>query len=832
MRSPFWQEKLSQVSQYDPNFDATNFNARAKGRAAAISGKLGTSNNALNTAIGHLATLNDQIGGTASHNFTPFNAVENTVGKMFGSPGVTNFQDTAQKLADELESVYRNGGGAEQGVVRQLRSLDVNASEEQKRGVINNAMDLLASKMAANLAQYNFGTGGKPTWDMLDQHTRDVLSSPAFQGIRDKYFAAPGGPNGGNPPPPAAPTLGGGPPPIAPAGGGGLPKADYSAMVGSPQQNLATGATRQAYDPIVAGALSAMIRKGVPLQQVNTYLASQNLTPVDPKTYASAVLFAKQHGGATNVEADRTIPTTLGERMASSAPAAALAGAGAGATAGLADVAGRTMFGPQWDANRQALAATHPTADLLGNIGGGVAGVLGGQAALGKIAPGLVDAARASRVAPFLPAASDAAYGGVYGASENPNDPLGGAITGAAVGTGGGMFARAVPKALGRAIAPVAGAAQPLYEQGVMPTIGQRAAAMAGPISSRVGKAINVTEQAMQSVPVLGALPALARQSARNDFQKGAFNDALGELGQSLPPNVGPGTDAHSFATGVFNQAYDKARSGMQFVADEPFAQEYGNFAKSLQDGTLSADQASQVEQAIKTSLNGRLDNGVMNGGNYKAAVSDLQRKAATWAGNPNTAAQASYLSNFASLLDDAARRNSDPASSALLDAADRGYAKFVRIQQASKLGGAQKDAGTFTPNNYASAVKQMGGGVRSSSYNQGNALGQDYANAGLNLSDSLPDSGTPMRLATIQGVEGAGLAASGHLGMLTNPLTLGMFAPYVGKLGNKLVAPRQFTLPPALADPINLVGNGIYDRSADIGKLGAPAALGLMYGQ
>jgi len=149
LRAPFWQEKLSQVAQFDPTFDATNFNARAQGRSNAIKGKLGQSNNALNTAIGHLGQLSDQISGTASHSFTPFNALENTTLKMFGDPGVTNFQDTAAKLADELEAVYRNGGGAEQGVTRQLRSLDPNMSLEQKNGIVHNAMDLLAVAVTA-----------------------------------------------------------------------------------------------------------------------------------------------------------------------------------------------------------------------------------------------------------------------------------------------------------------------------------------------------------------------------------------------------------------------------------------------------------------------------------------------------------------------------------------------------------------------------------------------------------------------------------------------------------------------------------------------------------
>ena len=170
-----------------------------------------------------------------------------------------------------------------------------------------------------------------------------------------------------------------------------------------------------------------------------------------------------------------------------------------------------------------------------------------------------------------------------------------------------------------------------------------------------------------------------------------------------------------------------------------------------------------------------------------------------------------------------------------MLDQADNGYAKFVRIQQASKLGGASKEAGTFTPTDYASAVKNMGTGLRTNAYSRGNALGQDYAKAGLALRDTLGDSGTAPRLATLgmlQGAEGAALGASGHLGLLTNPATLGMFAPYVGNIGGRLIAPRSATLPPAIANILDASGNAIYNRAGSVGQLGAPAALSYLYQQ
>jgi hypothetical protein len=608
-------------------------------------------------------------------------------------------------------------------------------------------------------------------------------------------------------------------------------------MVGGPQQNLATGPTRNAFDPVMAGAVSTFIRKGVPYDTAAAYVQSHGAV-LDPNQYNSALAYQKQHPSATpNVNADKTVPTTMGERLASSPLAAGIVGAGTAGTAGLSDVVGRSLFGPQWDANRQALSLTNPGSDLAGNVAGGVGGMLAGSAALGRIAPGLVNAARASRIAPFLPAASDAAYGATYGASENPDNPLGGAVAGGLTGIGGGMFARGATKAIGRTIAPTAGAAAPLYDAGVFPTVGQRAAAMTGPIGSRVGKAVNTVEQAMQSVPVLGALPAMAREGARKDFQTGAFNQSLGEIGQQLPKGAGPGPEAHAYASGAFTKAYDAARSGMQFVPDPQFAADNAAFAAKLNDGTLNAEQVKQVQQRINTAVDSRLGKSPVLGGDaYKNAASELADTQRAWAKDDPLKAQA--LGDYLSIFDGAARRNSNPQAVQMLDQADRGYAQLVRIQQASARGGAAKDAGSFSPVDYAGAVKQMAGGVRSNAYSRGNALGQDYAQAGLSLRDTLPNSGTAERLMTGQVVGGAGLGGIAALGgghALANPVTAGMFgayAPGIQNLVKKAIAPREYTLPPDLAAILNGAGNGIYDRSGAIGRFGAPAALGYFAGQ
>jgi hypothetical protein len=440
LKAPWWQQKLEQVGQAFPDFDATNFNNRAKARAILLSGKVGSSANALNTAIGHVGHLSDQISGTASHNFVPFNAVENLLSQTFGGAGVTNYKDTAQKLADELESVYRNGGGAEQGVVRQLQSLDPNASREQKVGVIRNALELLASKQAANLYQYNIGSGGKPEVDLLDPAARKVLDQ--FPDIRDKYFAPNAAPlsnqavallthNGGTPPP-AQPSNGdnGSPPP-----GGGYDPTNRGGV--SPITGGAGSRTEP--DPEASALIDSLVSSNTPYGPAIRQFRQQfpNASPLAPSQYNDALAYHAKHPNETTGygAAVRDVPLSYGDQfanaLADSAPGALALRANDAAFGGLPSA----LAGGKGQYFRDLTSQEHSTASALGDIGGAVAGTIGIGKGL-KAATPLFERALPKRLAGFLAspggraATADTLYGGTFGATQNPDDPVSGAAKG------------------------------------------------------------------------------------------------------------------------------------------------------------------------------------------------------------------------------------------------------------------------------------------------------------------------------------------------------------------------------------------------------------------
>lgn len=164
LKTPYGQALMGALARYDPDgYDYVSAGSRYATRKDFTSGKAAQNIRALNTAIGHLGTLNQQIPGTASHGGFPLatavNWAENEILKSAGDPGITNFDQTRGALASELTQVFRGSGGAEADIARELEHLSPNASEAQKRASVKNIAELLNSRLEALGDQYKQGMG-------------------------------------------------------------------------------------------------------------------------------------------------------------------------------------------------------------------------------------------------------------------------------------------------------------------------------------------------------------------------------------------------------------------------------------------------------------------------------------------------------------------------------------------------------------------------------------------------------------------------------------------------------------------------------------------------
>lgn len=609
-------------------------------------------------------------------------------------------------------------------------------------------------------------------------------------------------PPGANPPPPNSPDA---PPP--PPDSGVAPRGPNAPAPLTPMQQdvqaqtPSTGGflapkTRTEQDWTPASQMTALLRSGADDAALAAF-AKQNGWDynIDP---AKTAMWRKYYQAQPNTKESafdpvpHTVENSTLERVAGGAPGAFVAGVGNGITANtldnMAGVIGGNDLAERFRRNSEAMGQAHPVASTTGEITGGVAATLGGEAALaraGVAAPGV-----RSLIADTGYGAASGAGGADYGSNGQPAtvaDRFIGAGEGGLAGMIGHGAGKVLNKGVAAAINPTGGSLADLYAAGVKPTIGQRLA-NAGDgqgIKSVIGKAVNAGEEALQSVPLIGSAIRGARQEARDQFQLGAFNESLKEIGAELPKGMKPGTDPHKFAQEEFGKAYDTARNNMQVVGDPELQTDMQGVLQTVSE--LGPQSQAQFNVVMKNKVNPRIKNGTLSGPAYKTVISDIGKKIRAIRDNPNGDHElAGALQDLQGALEANARRHSPKEAVELLDAADAGYAKLVRIEDAaSRVGG---DAGTFTPSGFDRAVQKTSGGIRSKAYLRGDALMEDYAKAGRSLEDRLPNSGTTDRAlaATIAG--GAAYVSPATAAFLA---TMGAaYAPGVRKVMQNALAP------------------------------------------
>lgn len=567
------------------------------------------------------------------------------------------------------------------------------------------------------------------------------------------------------------------------------------------QQQLAKGEMKRVTDPALAGLnrdVLAALRQGRDAGQIAKMINDRGVDPMPIMgQIQDAVTYYRRNPGyrgghSIDLETkwDENNPA---QRVISS----------------LADTPGGSAFVSFLDAGLplDEMAGAGKQSDVRGTVDylrdqypvGSTIGSLTGMAGMGAMAGGLSSRALGA-VAPKLAGKGatigELLYGGYYGGKEDNENRFAGATIGALSGAGGQLAGQGVMRGLARTVSPSGGDLLPLYNEGVRPTIGQRFANSGLP-----GRVVNYAEEGLQSVPILGSAIAGARQEARDQFERGAYNTALRELGVELPADKALGRDAYNFTKGAFGDAYETARAGMQFVPDAQYMGEMQAFRDSIVNGGVLDDSArNQLDMIMETTIGSRMRNGAISGDAYKKMISELREKS-RMISKPEVR---EAVNGITSIIDRTARRYSDPDAVKLMDKADKGYGAFATIRDAAKRRGNDEPA-RFTPKQLDAASAKTAG--KSDAYLTGNARMSDYIRAGQSLNDRLPNSGTPERLMLGQGL--AGVPTIGGLAALSTK-ALGVpvaatlpYLPGVRKGMQEVLAPRIGDFFPKVAEEI-----------------------------
>ena len=181
LRSPYWQRMLQAVANYDPSFDAVNYNARYRTRADFTSGATSKNITAINTAIGHLGTLLGSSEDLGNYNVHFVNTVRNWVNEAKGGESaakINNFNTARTAVANELTRVFRGTGGAEADIKEWEERIHAAQSPAELQGAVGQAVHLLASRLDALQNTYQRGMGTTAdVFDLLSPKAKQTLAS-------------------------------------------------------------------------------------------------------------------------------------------------------------------------------------------------------------------------------------------------------------------------------------------------------------------------------------------------------------------------------------------------------------------------------------------------------------------------------------------------------------------------------------------------------------------------------------------------------------------------------------------------------------------------------
>jgi hypothetical protein len=285
------------------------------------------------------------------------------------------------------------------------------------------------------------------------------------------------------------------------------------------------------------------------------------------------------------------------------------------------------------------------------------------------------------------------------------------------------------------------------------------------------GGMLKSVEDKLTSFPILGDFIQNARGRSIESFNRAVGNQALEPIGQKLGPRTEAGHEMVAEVERKLSGAYDKLLPKMLFVPDRPFAYDissimhaaesdlprdaYAHFQRIL-NNKLTPDRWTQqvtMPPAPPPGTNTLMPQPqtlfTLQGDKFKQIESELTHLARRYGSSADAGQQ--LLGERLGDVVKAMRSNlerSNPAFAGELSDINRGWAMYARIRDAAAA--RRISEGVFLPSDLLGAVKRGDKSAGKGSFAKGDALMQDFAEAGQHvLPSKVPDSGTAGRTLT-----------------------------------------------------------------------------------
>jgi hypothetical protein len=273
-----------------------------------------------------------------------------------------------------------------------------------------------------------------------------------------------------------------------------------------------------------------------------------------------------------------------------------------------------------------------------------------------------------------------------------------------------------------------------------------------------LGGAWKATEDKLSSVPVLGDFIRNAQQRSVQSFNRATYNDALGQIGETLPGNVGAGSDGVAYVNRQIGNVYNSLVPRARFVADQNFGADLTAIRNDLAQNAPGA--LPQFDNIVQNQITGKLNNGALTGeqwNNTRSTITSIARNRLAGNSTPDDRVLADALGDLGDAINSGVGRASPPDVLHDLGRANAAWSRYKQIEKAAGSVGASNNGNVFTSPQYASGVRN--GATASQKATNSGLSGQLAADATEVLGRNYPDSGTVGRSLMTAGLG----AAAGH---------------------------------------------------------------------
>lgn len=168
--------KVDELTNY--TYDSTKYPAIQKARTDfAPGGKEYQNIKSLNTAVGHLQTLQEKSDALKNSSVGWWNTVANYGLSATGDPRVQNFQQAVNAVSSEMSAIFKNSGTTDQDISSWKEQINSSESPEQLQGSIKTMVELMKSRLEAISGTYEQTMGVKLPMEVLSPQSLSILSS-------------------------------------------------------------------------------------------------------------------------------------------------------------------------------------------------------------------------------------------------------------------------------------------------------------------------------------------------------------------------------------------------------------------------------------------------------------------------------------------------------------------------------------------------------------------------------------------------------------------------------------------------------------------------------